>query len=181
MRKAKSKHYDIGVTVAPKKKLQFGVKPLASVSNTSGDARRRLRQVGPSPPKRPLRASLTRVALRLHGGKRTFMGIARHVKSERIQEVVRRWEALSRADRRYISLDTLCEAVGVPPGEFLRAVISAAFEQNYDLSSLIAAIFDPDQLARHLVEALAIPEATPVTPPGVNPALGSFPRPNRAG
>lgn len=180
MRKAKSKHYDMGVTVAPKKKLQFGVKPLASVSNTSGGARRRLGLVGPSPPKRPFRAPLTCVALQLRGGKRTFMGIARHVKSERIQEVVRRWDALSRTDRRYISLDTLCEAVGVPPGEFLRAVISAAFEQNYDLSRLIAAIFDPDRLARHLVEALAIPEATPVTPPGVNPAPGNFPRPNRA-
>ncbi len=156
MRKAKSKHYDIGITVAPKKKSQFGVKPPASVSNTSGGARRRLGLVGPSPPKRPLRAPLTRVALQLRGGKHTFMEIARHVKSERIQEVVRRWDALSRTDRRYISLDTLCEAVGVPAGEFLRAVISAAFEQNYDLSRLIAAIFDIDRLARHLVEPLAI-------------------------
>jgi hypothetical protein len=60
---------------------------------------------------------------------------------ERVKALARRWDSLSRSDRRYVSLDDLCAACDIQPEELFGAVVAATFANGYDTDPLITAVF----------------------------------------
>jgi hypothetical protein len=71
------------------------------------------------------------------------MEYARLCEDESIKAVVHRWDTLSRYDQRRVSLEELCEAVGIRPGKLLGSVVEAAYDFNLDVGNLVAAVAHP--------------------------------------
>src|SRR5215204_3639572 len=71
------------------------------------------------------------------GGKDEFMRLARLSTDERVRGLVSRWDSLSRSDRRYISLEDLCEASGVEAADLYGAVVAASYARGLDFSPLL--------------------------------------------
>ena len=91
---------------------------------------------------RPLTSPLALAARRI-GGKSRFIELARLSTDEKVQTLVRRWGSISRSDRRYVSLDDLCEACDVAPEHLLRAVAEAAYVRDWEAGVLlVGAVFD---------------------------------------
>lgn len=91
---------------------------------------------------RPLTSPLGLAARRI-GGKDRFIELARHSTDEKVQAVIRRWDSLSRSDRRYISLDDLCEACEVAPEQLLGEVVTVTYVADWQAGVLlVSAVFD---------------------------------------
>lgn len=72
------------------------------------------------------------------------MEFARHVKDDpKIEQFVHKYDSLSVTDRRRMTLDDICEAVEVNPGDVLKAVVGIAYEVNTDVSNLVASVMHP--------------------------------------
>jgi hypothetical protein len=92
--------------------------------NTSRGAARRAGVQKTTLPRRSFTRPLSYLASQLPGGKAAFMQYARlgAEGSEKVAEMVRRWNSLSKSDRRYINLDELAQSVGLASDELVRAV-----------------------------------------------------------
>jgi hypothetical protein len=91
------------------------------------------------------------LAARRVGGKSHFMELARLSRDERIRGLVSRWNCLSRSDRRYISLEDLCEAYGVEPAELYGAVVAACYAAGRDTTPLLKACYAFQEVVRATV------------------------------
>ena len=87
-------------------------------------------------------------------GKFTFIECARLSDDPQVLSLVTRWDTLSHYDQRRMSIEELCEAVGLAPGKLLGKVVEAAFEFNSDVSNLIAAVMHPDVVQASINRAL---------------------------
>jgi hypothetical protein len=70
------------------------------------------------------------------------MNLARLSRDEKVGGIVSRWDGLSRSDRRYISLEDLCDACAVEPAELVGAIAAGCYEGGLDVRPLVAASFN---------------------------------------
>ncbi len=107
-----------------------------------------------SPPRLPFKGTLASASLRIKGGKAVMVGYASMVEDDkRFQVLVEQFSRLSRDEQAHTRLEDLCAAAEITPGEFLGKVTQVAFEQNTDLSNLIAAVHQPDIVAYTIKQA----------------------------
>jgi hypothetical protein len=85
----------------------------------------------------------------IRGGKFKFMEVAAQgIRFEpRIATVVETWQKLTPWQRRCVKLEDLAADAGLTPGEFLAAVVRAAFELTADVTDLLVACAFPDVVA----------------------------------
>src|ERR671913_1250590 len=108
--------------------------------NTSEGVWKRLGLPRPTPKHRQGFSPLGYVA-RCVGGKEAFMNLARLSSEPLVKGIVSRRDSLSQSDRRYVSLEDLCEACGIEPATLFGAVVSAGYTEGYDISPLLCACF----------------------------------------
>ena len=65
----------------------------------------------------------------------------------RLESAVTRWQELTPWQRRSVTLDDLAAEAGLPNGEFLAAIVRAAFEWTHDLTDLLVACAFPGVVA----------------------------------
>lgn len=109
-----------------------------------------------SPPRLPFKGTLASASRRVKGGKTTMIGYAAALvdEDERFKVLVEHFIRLSRREQEATSLDCLCASANIAPGEFLGKVTQVAFEQNMDVSNMIAAVHQPDVVAYTIRQAL---------------------------
>jgi hypothetical protein len=95
-------------------------------------------------------------AIQALGSKQHFIEYARLSHDEKIQALVARWDRLSPSDRRALSISDLCAATGLRFSKLLGAVTAQAFDQNTDVSSLIAAVNQPRVVKAAVRSALCL-------------------------
>jgi len=91
----------------------------------------------------------------IRGGKLKFMEVAAQgIRFEpRIATVVETWQKLTPWQRRCVRLEDLAAHAGLTPGEFLAAVVRAAFELTADVTDLLVACAFPDVVAASVKRA----------------------------
>jgi hypothetical protein len=91
----------------------------------------------------------------IRGGKLKFMEVAAQgIRFEpRIATVVETWQKLTPWQRRCVKLEDLAADAGLTPGEFLAAVVRAAFELTADVTDLLVACAFPDVVAASVKRA----------------------------
>jgi hypothetical protein len=104
--------------------------------NTSEGVWRRLGLQRPSKHTQSCLTPLSYVA-RCVGGKAEFMRLARLSSDPLIRGLVSRWDSLSRSDKRYVSLEDLCEAFGLDAAELFGAVVAACHANGFDTARLV--------------------------------------------
>ncbi len=65
----------------------------------------------------------------------------------RLERAVTRWQELTPWQRRSVTLDDLAEEAGLENGEFLGAIVQAAFQLTHDLTDLLVACAFPAVVA----------------------------------
>lgn len=97
---------------------------------------------------------LAYAARALPGGRASLMELARLSESPKVKEIVAEWDKLTPTRRGKTRLEVLCDSFGLSPGEFLGAVVKAAFEHNTDISKLILAVNTPRIVQKSVQQAL---------------------------
>lgn len=82
---------------------------------------------------RDYRARLEFIA-RLSGGRQKMIDFARGCDDDRTQDMVRTWDGLGRAEKKYSTLAQLCEVNGIEEREFLGKVIAALWSDGADVT-----------------------------------------------
>lgn len=88
-------------------------------------------------------------AFRLIGGKLTAINASRLVApvDARFARLVMAYDKATDTDKRVLTLEGLCEAAGILPGEFLGIITRAIYERNQDSARLMVAFANPDVVA----------------------------------
>lgn len=104
-------------------------------------------------------AVLAAAIRKVPGGKITLLAYAAVLADEdkRFDYMLSYFNQLTQAEKRQVRVDDLCAVAGIPPGEFLGKVTQVAFEQNMDLSNLIAAVSQPE-VVEYTIQQAQTPE-----------------------
>ena len=118
----------------------------------------RVTRAGRIPYATPAFGTLDFVSRLLPGGKQWFIDYARLARDTdpRVDKVVTTWDQLSRYKQNLVSLEELCAAVGLVPGEFFAIAARACFECNGGVTMLLAAMAYPQ-----IMEAAVTRACTP--------------------
>jgi hypothetical protein len=82
------------------------------------------------------------------GGKVAFMDYAHFSEEKKIKAVCEMWDSRSKSDKGVLQVTDLCAAADVPFKALLSEVTAIMFEQNSDLSRIIAAVNHPEIVAK---------------------------------
>lgn len=140
-----------GVTGKPKKR---GGRPRGLTPGTVTKFKDGTRSRLGLPAKLPQNRLITYAISKVPGGKHAFFDYARQSGIDSIKSVVAAWDALSNTDKRYATVEDLCEKVGVIPRLFFAEVTAIAIEMNNDVSNLVAAAFQPRIVEKSIKTAL---------------------------
>ena len=90
------------------------------------------------------------------GGKENFFDLVRQSARENkwLMPLVEKWDSISKSDRRYTNLDDLVTSLDLSPGRVLGAVVETAFNDNLDVSRLIASVRHPEVVEASIERAL---------------------------
>ena len=90
------------------------------------------------------------------GGKDNFFDLVRQSARENqwLMPLIEKWDSISKSDRRYICIDDLVSALDLSPGRVLGAVVETAFNDNLDVSRLIASVWHPQVVEASIEKAL---------------------------
>lgn len=151
------------------KRVRIGVDPEPKPKKPRADKQSTAQMAKPEPAKHALAAKSDRpvqinaalgAAIRkLKGGRITLLAYASVLadKDERFAYMISYFNQLSKSEKLNVRMEDLCAAAGIPPGEFLGKVTQVAFEQNMDLSNLIAAISQPE-VVEYTIQQAQTPE-----------------------
>jgi hypothetical protein len=92
-------------------------------------------------------------AVRAAGSKHKFLEYARGSDHTGVQSLIEKFDQLSRSDRRALTLTDLCVACDLKFYTLLGEVASQAYKYNADVSSLLAAVWQPKVVAATIKSA----------------------------
>lgn len=115
-----------------------------STRNTVKGVARRL-GVAQLTPRSTIMSLLSYAAARF-GGKEMLMDLASRSTDLGARKATSLWHGLSKSDRRYVGLDDLCAAAEIRPDELVGAVVAVGFREGIDVSPLLSAPAEQQQL-----------------------------------
>jgi hypothetical protein len=90
----------------------------------------------------------------LPGGKNGLMELARGCGDEKVQSVVKAWDAMTSDGRRRTKIEDLCVKECLSPGEMLARVAQDAHDTGLDVIKLIRGVAHPRVLQASIKQAL---------------------------
>jgi hypothetical protein len=100
----------------------------------------------------PLATHVVRAA----GSKAQFSEYARLSDQEDVRGLVGKWDTRSPSDRQALTIADLCAACNLLFPTLLGKVTAAAYEHNYDVSGLLAAVNQPEMVSVTVKSALVV-------------------------